>query len=460
MRKRLNLTYWMDFTKSNTTLVATAAGVALLGLVIIQAYFVAVEIRINEQQFKRKMESILLEVHHSIEDDKSLSGQLISLFKEYEENKASTDSLLIIQIIRTVDFKIDSVLTENKLSDIAFRFVFYSTENREIIISDRPVGTISLSTFEIYSERAGSRVRVALGKGKYRFGIYFPYEFWLFINSLWFILLVSVLLIALLSLLFWGSITALKNQKQLAALKNEFINNLTHELKTPIFASSLIHNIAEKNLEEGNYKDLKSQLSLLKAENKALKGKVEKVLELSVIENGNFNMAYTLEDIHAIILKSINLYQPIVSSMKGKITYELNAQKTLVKIDKIHLGNVINNLLDNAVKYCKTFPKIRITSDNKAGMLQLTVQDFGKGIKPEDKNRVFEKFYRASQGNLHDVKGFGLGLSYVKMIVEIHNGTIQLESDPTKSTSFTISLPLSSTKLKPHAESEDIINGR
>ncbi len=459
MKNVLSQSFWIDYIKSKPTKVTLLAGISVLGLLMVQIYFVRIELQLNKQKFEQQMDGFLLEIHHSIEEDYPFSEKLIALFKEYQTFGGIKNKKLKEEVMATVRYKIDSVLLSSSFAKLEYGFLFYTTENNAVVMGNEDA--LILEDYFRYSERAGARVREALVKGRYRFGIHFPYEHWFLLSNMWFVLLASVLLIGMLGFLFWGSITALKKQKQLAQLKNEFINNLTHELKTPIFASSLIHKIAERNLRKGNLEALATQLDILKSENKQLKGKVEKVLQLSVLEHGKLEMDRRQTDIHEVIRESVSLFSPIVENLNGELSLSLNAEQTNLLVDRVHIVNVVNNLLDNAIKYCKAAPKIKVSTSVKENDFQLFVQDFGKGIKPEEMDMIFEKFYRSSQGDLHDVKGFGLGLSYVKMIVDLHGGNVDVKSAKAEGTLFCISLPLENNPKKViYAQSQNTLNGR
>ena len=245
------------------------------------------------------MKKLLLEVHHNIEDDKALSNQLIHLFRQYEKQKP-LDPVLKDQALTTVQLKIDSALSVFDITSMPFDFAFYSTKKEEIVLQT-PGSEFSLTKFKKYSQRAGHRVRKVFRKGEYRFGIYFPFEFWFLLLSLKTLILISILLICLLSLCFLGTILAIRNQKQLSQMKNDFINHLAHELKTPIFASSVIHQIIKQCVLEKKYDGLMPHVKMLESGNEELKNGVEKVLELSILENGKLEMDFQHVDAHQII---------------------------------------------------------------------------------------------------------------------------------------------------------------
>ncbi len=187
---------------------------------------------------------------------------------------------------------------------------------------------------------------------------------------------------------------------------------------------------------------MKNISRIIEDESKRLGYQVEKVLQMAIFDRGKIKLKLKLTDINDLIVSVINNFTIQVDKLGGKITGELNATNSQLKIDTVHFTNVISNLVDNAVKYSPEKPEILVTTENRNGRLVIKVRDNGIGIKKEDQKRIFEKFYRVPTGNIHNVKGFGLGLSYVKKIVEEHQGFITLKSEPNKGTEFEICLPL------------------
>jgi len=169
------------------------------------------------------------------------------------------------------------------------------------------------------------------------------------------------------------------------------------------------------------------------------------VLELTVLESGMHTLDLRLIDVHAIIREKMPMYQVLVEEKNGRIAYNLQAANAAILGDTMHVGNILDNLLDNAIKYSDKQLDVCIATANRDDMLVLKISDRGMGIESGELNAVFEKFYRVSHGNLHQTKGFGLGLSYVKSVVDLHNGKITLDSKPGTGSTFTIALPLHHT---------------
>ena len=216
---------------------------------------------------------------------------------------------------------------------------------------------------------------------------------------------------------------------------------MTHEFKTPISTISLASQMLQDAEVGKNPAMLKHVSNVIKDETKRLSLQVEKVLQMSMFENEKATLKLTEIHINNLIKDIISSFSLKVTSKGGEINTSLKAQDDLLLIDEVHFTNVIFNLMDNALKYCDKSPILSIETWNEKDNLCISVEDNGIGIKKENIKRIFEKFYRVSTGNLHNVKGFGLGLAYVKKIVNDHHGTIKVESEPGLGTKFTIIIP-------------------
>ena len=243
---------------------------------------------------------------------------------------------------------------------------------------------------------------------------------------------------------FIFTIVVIFRQKRYTEIKNDFINNMTHELKTPIASISLAAQMLNDNSVGKSPAMLNHLGGVINDESKRLRFLVEKVLQMSMFDRKNAVFKKKELDLNEMVENIANSFTLRVEHTGGKIYTEIEAVDSAIYVDEMHFQNVIFNLLDNAVKYRKQDEPLDIymRTWNDDHHLYLSIRDTGVGIKKENLKKIFEKFYRVHTGNLHDAKGFGLGLAYVKKIIDLHKGTIHVESEYGKGTKFTITLPV------------------
>lgn len=271
--------------------------------------------------------------------------------------------------------------------------------------------------------------------------IWFPNRDSYLLKTLWPLLTSSTLFLITIILAFSYTIKIILRQKKVSEIKNDFINNMTHELKTPIATISLACEALNDPVMSSSKKNVSQYVGMIREENKRLGVLVENVLRSAVLDRGEMELAQDEIEIHSLIQKSIRNIEIQVLQKGGQIRQTLKAPNTFVTGDTIHLTNVIYNLLDNAIKYSREQPDILVKTESDAVSIKIMVTDSGIGIKKDDQKRIFDKLFRVPTGNVHNIKGFGLGLSYVKVIVEKHHGTVSVASEPGKGSTFTIQLP-------------------
>ena len=255
----------------------------------------------------------------------------------------------------------------------------------------------------------------------------------------WIFTTAALLIITILT--FSYTIFAIIRQKKVAQLKTDFINNMTHELKTPISTIALSSEVLLKPNTQGDSEKIKRYATIIYEENDRLKNQVEKVLQMAILEKGTFELKKQMVNLHKLIDISVDKMRLKVRKHQGSLVLDLSAKKPIVSGDWDHLQNIILNLLDNALKYSAANPDVTIrTADSQDG-ISLIVEDKGIGMKPEVLKHIFDRFYRAPTGDVHDVKGFGLGLNYVREIVTAHDGTVSVESEINNGSIFTVFLP-------------------
>jgi signal transduction histidine kinase len=252
----------------------------------------------------------------------------------------------------------------------------------------------------------------------------------------------SVLLTLVILFTFGYTIFVVLRQKQVSEIRNDFVNNMTHELKTPISTISLASQMLHDQTIPNEMKNIDHLSKVILDESKRLSYQVEKVLQAAIFEKGNMGLKIRRMDVHELMNNVVRNFIIQVKNKNGQIIKNFDAEYSIVNVDEVHFANVLLNLLDNAIKYSKGEPYISVSTENKKNNIIIIVEDKGIGISKENQKRIFEKFYRVPTGNVHNVKGFGLGLSYVKKVVEEHGGKISIESEPNVGTTFEIIIPV------------------
>lgn len=251
----------------------------------------------------------------------------------------------------------------------------------------------------------------------------------------------SVLLILIVLILSWRTILSLMREKEISEHTTDFLNNMTHEFKTPLTNIALAGKMMVKESNIGQDEKVRHYSGIILEENEKLRQQVEHVLSMTALERGEIPIQKAALNLHQLIREAVKCIGVQVENKQGHVSLHLNADQFMVSGDKAHLTNALCNLIDNAVKYSTEVPELLIQTFNKDQKLILTVSDNGIGIDEQYREKVFDKFFRVPTGDVHDVKGFGLGLTYVKSIVELHGGSIELQSEKNKGTVFIIRLP-------------------
>jgi two-component system phosphate regulon sensor histidine kinase PhoR len=254
-------------------------------------------------------------------------------------------------------------------------------------------------------------------------------------------MLLSLVFVGMIIFAFSWMIFSFKKQKQLSDIKSDFVNNMTHELKTPISTISLASEMLLNS--NGNLPDEKKQkyTRMIFDENMRLQQQVEQVLQMAILEKGSFKLELSVFDAHDVIEKCINRFDLVIKNTNGRIVFQPVDADSLIEADLTHFQNVVCNLLDNAVKYSGSSPDIVVSTAIVDKRFVISFKDKGIGISHENQKMIFEKLYRVPTGNIHNVKGFGLGLYYVKTIIEALGGEVRVHSEVNKGSTFEILMP-------------------
>ena len=331
-----------------------------------------------------------------------------------------------------------------------YHYGIYSEEKKAFVIEDghfliedeRPSGNpLNTSEKNLYNTNLKvmlfPKEEMVLGEIR----LFFPNRSTIIWSSLWQNILGLLLFTAIILFSFFYTLNIVFRQKKVSEMKTDFINNMTHEFKTPIATISLASDSMVSPKIASDPDKVKRFANIIKQENKRMNAQVEKVLQMALLDKEDFSLKISEINLHEIIDRAVENIGLQVEKREGTARAELLATKPLIQGDATHISNVINNLLDNANKYSPEKPEISVHTRNVANGVEVIVKDQGLGMTKEAKKHIFDKFYRVHTGNLHDIKGFGLGLSYVKAIMTAHKGQIDVKSEEGKGSSFILTFP-------------------
>jgi two-component system phosphate regulon sensor histidine kinase PhoR len=409
--------------------------VALAGLTFVQFRLLLIGIGLEKERFDESTEAALRELGRTLDEPNALSDQLIRFFSlgENENGKAE-------KISHAIDSLLQSDLQKRGVA-ANFSFVFTDKSDTKTYLSS---GNFDPAHFKFgrYSLLLGSRI-ISGCNCERKLHLDATNLFGYLLGELVYLIVPSVFCLLAILAGFVFLLNTLRKEERLNAIKNDFINNLTHELKTPAFSISLSSKLARESLEKGDLQKAQGFLEIMGRENEKMKTHIEKVLELASLESGRYHLQKEPTDVHQLVEAVVAEFQAQAQNRLGSIHTSLSAQHKVLDIDKAHFKNLIGNLLDNALKYTPNAPEIWVKTTEENGHFTLSVSDNGPGIDPAWRKQVFEKFFRVPGGDAAAVKGFGLGLSYVKQVAEAHGGRAELESEVGEGTTIRISLSLS-----------------
>ncbi len=276
----------------------------------------------------------------------------------------------------------------------------------------------------------------------YLLAAYFTHKQSLIFSQMAILPVMSGLFLLILIFSFFFTISFMLRQKKVSELKTDFVNNMTHEFKTPIATISVSSEILSKGIVAESPEKVKKYAKIIFDENTRLKNQVERVLQIAILDREEYNLKLERLDIHQIIEDVVRNFKVQIEERNGNISIDTKAKHHFLLVDKVHFTNIINNLLDNANKFSLKHPEIKVSTRNIDGKIEISVHDNGIGIRKENLREIVKKFHRLQTGNLHDTKGFGIGLFYVKTIVEPMGGTLLINSELNKGSTFSLLFPV------------------
>lgn len=441
--------------KRTFTIITILISLSLTGIIVIQVSWIKNMVMLREEQIK-----------HSVEEaTKIVAAQLAEHKGSYAAGNTKrgllTDEFILdfskpLNIGQRVDMeevrkKFIKAFLANDLKDIRFEFGIAAFDNNDNTVFEKVTANFMVSfedTIHNYTKYVGlEALSATAGEGlgtTEMLVVVIPNIKSFVYRSLQWRIATSIAFTIIILAAFYLTVRTMLRQKKLAKIKNDFINNMTHEFKTPIATISLAVDAMrnEKVLEDRE--KISYFNGIIKEENQRMNRQVETILKASQLEKQEVDLNLKPVHIHEVIKDVVDNFALQLEDRKGKVELALNAQNDTIEADEVHLSNLVNNLVDNALKYSKenTPPVVKLSTQSNGKKFSLKIEDNGIGMNRDTLKKIFERFYRAHTGNIHNVKGFGLGLSYVKTMVEAHDGDIKAESILGKGSTFTVDLPL------------------
>jgi two-component system, OmpR family, phosphate regulon sensor histidine kinase PhoR len=432
--------------------VIVASVVALLGVVVNQFFWVKKNVEVQRNLVEIQRQNV------RIEEEKFESVVVLALLRVRDNlvalNKGASEiyldpvkqinpSYYVVSFYEPVNPNLlePLLIKEFEQQDIyePFEYGVYDCFTDSIIFDKY----VDLSN-KLIRDQKSQRLEEKWEHDGYYFGVYFPHKTFKKLEpsaEVSYSLLISSSIIILVIAVLAYVINIIVKQKRLSEVKTDFINNMTHELKTPISTIALSSDFLAKAKDETSIDKIHHYAQIIKTENKRLENQVERVLQLAKLDKEKIELKLSSINIADLVKEVFSIFELTVKNRGGALQFINSAEDVVLEADRLHITNVIYNLLDNANKYTTQTPQIKVLLSNKNGGLLIEVSDNGKGLSDVEKKQVFEKFYRASTGNVHDVKGFGLGLFYVKTIVKAHGGKVGAESTEGMGSTFWLWIP-------------------
>lgn len=420
--------------KRTIQLIIIFSSLSLIGLILTQTLWVTNALSLAEKQHAHRVDLALDDILEELVDRKD---SLEIKAKLNEDSMYEAENLFSVLDTVFLENLIEKYVNYHKLND-KYYYSIVKTSNDSVYLSS------SNDPMDRKHMRVHKACLYCIWKEDYfHLEILFPVvrKNELLNMSAW--LASSGIFLVIMIFTFYFTIMVIIRQKKISRIRDDFINNITHEFKTPIATISLASEVLLKTgkQEEDNTR-ISNYARVIYEENKRMREQVDRVLQMAVLDKNKYNLNRKPTAMDSLIRNNVKNLCLEHCEREIIVHDKLGAEKSEILADPIHMGNIVNNLVSNAIKYSESTPEITILSRNESKSYVFSVEDKGIGIKKEDQKQIFDKFFRVSTGNIHNVKGFGLGLYYVKTIIDAHQGEIEVVSEPGKGTRFDVYLPL------------------
>ncbi len=428
------LTFAIIMKNSSITRVVILGTIAIIGIIGVQAYWVITTWNVNEEEFNQKVHLALYNTAGALAE---LNG---STLPPRNVIRQRTTNYYVVNIADEIDPQNLEYFLQREFEALALTIDF------EYAVFDCHTDEMVYGNYCSYPpDKAVKFERGQLPKYSeftYYFGVKFPTRSGFLFNKMQISVLFSMIL--LITVVFFAySMFVILQQKRLSSMQKDFIDNMTHEFKTPISTIHISADVFLNNPLVQQEPRLMQYAGIIREQNQRLNDQVENVLQLARMERGNFQLRREVLHLHELLIEITAGIRLQVEKKGGSLCLQLSDNEVYIEADRLHLSNVLHNLLDNAIKYCRAAPEVTITTQcTPDGQVQLRLSDRGIGIPKSSQKQVFEKFYRVPTGNVHNVKGFGLGLFYVRTICQRHHWKIALESIENQGTTIAITIPM------------------
>jgi two-component system phosphate regulon sensor histidine kinase PhoR len=420
-------------TRNTLRTIIVLAVISIAGTIFTQVYWVRKAFDLKENQFNHDVEAALIQV----------ANQIIQI------NKTPSPRNNPVMQMSTNYFV---VLTNSPIDQTTLGFLIKTEFERRNIKADYEYALYDcadqcMKAAEFVSMK-NNRLQASLTQmpawknDGYYFGVQFPYIEANLISQMGIWGFSSAVMLMVI-VFFAYTLFVILRQKRLSEIQKDFINNMTHEFKTPLSTITISSEVLRDPKIISTPERLLNYATIIQNESQRLKQHVERVLQMARLEKSDVGLKKERLNIHDLIQEAVQNISVSLQSKGGQVHLELNAKESFASVDKLHFTNVLFNLLDNAIKYNKQSPELLIRTSDSAKQISVEVKDNGIGMSADHLKKIFNRFYRVPTGNIHDVKGFGLGLNYVKLIVEAHKGKVTVESKPGEGSVFRITIPLS-----------------